>query len=70
MKNGIINLEQEYVDMIRLAQERENKRDAKTLREEYQYGTETAMEDAICIKIMDDARRFVDRIKEALETQK
>ena len=37
MKNGTINLEPEYIEMIRLAQEQENKRDAKTLREEYQY---------------------------------
>lgn len=70
MKNGIINLEQEYIDMIRLAQEQENKQDVKTLREEYQYGTETAMEDSLCIKIMDNARQFVDRIKEVLETLK
>lgn len=70
MKNETINLEQEFMDMIRLAQEQENKRDIKTLREEYQYGTETVMEDNLCLKIMDNARQFVDRIKELLETLK
>ena len=70
MKDETIQLEQEYIDMIRLAQEQENKRDVKNLREEYQYGTETAMEDKLCLKIMDNARQFVDRIKEVLETLK
>ncbi len=68
MKDETIQLEQEYIDMIRLAQEQENKRDVKNLREEYQYGTKTAMEDSLCIIIMENARRFVDRIKEVLET--
>jgi len=70
MKEGMINLEQEYIDMIRMAQEQENKLDIKTLREEYQYGTETVMEDALCLKIMNNARLFVDRIKEVLEELK
>ncbi|HLC80672.1 HEPN domain-containing protein [Candidatus Woesearchaeota archaeon] len=70
MKEGKISLEQEFIDMIRLAQEQETTRDIKTLREEYQYGTETAMEDKLCLKIMDNARQFVDRIKEVLETLK
>ncbi|MDP3640468.1 MAG: HEPN domain-containing protein [Nanoarchaeota archaeon] len=68
MKNGTIHLEQEYIDMIRLAQEQENKRDVKNLREEYQYGTKTTMEDSLCLAIMENARRFVDRLKEVLET--
>ena len=70
MKNGKISLEQEYIDMIRLAQEQENKRDAKTVREEYQYGTETVMENALCLQIMENARNFVDRIKEVIEELK
>ena len=70
MKEGTINLEQEFIDMIRLAQEQENKRDVKTLREEYQYGTETVMEDKLCLQIMNNTRQFVDRIKEILETLK
>ncbi len=70
MKGGEISLEQEYIDMIRLAQEQENKQDAKTVREEYQYGTKTVMGDNLCLQIMENARRFVDRIKEVLEELK
>ena len=70
MKKSEISLEQEYVDMIRLAQEQENKQDAKTVREEYQYGTETVMENNLCLQIMENARKFVDRIKEVLEELK
>lgn len=65
--NNALSLEQEYIDMIRLAQEQENKQDAKTAREEYQYGTETAMEKDLCNQLMGKARKFVDRIKEVLE---
>ncbi len=67
MKNNEISLEQEYIDMIRLAQEQEDKHDAKTVREEYQYGTETVMEERLCNQLMENARKFVDRIKEVLE---
>lgn len=70
MKSGEISLEQEYIDMIRLAQEQENKQDAKTIREEYQYGTETVMENNLCLQIMENSRKFVDRIKEVLEELK
>ncbi len=70
IREGKISLEQEFIDMIRLAQEQETKRDIKTLREEFQYGTETAMEDKLCLKIIENARQFVDRIKEVLETLK
>ena len=65
-----INAIEYFMKMIRLAQEQENKRDAKTLREEYQYGTATVMENNLCLQTMDQARKFVDRIKEALETLK
>ena len=65
IKQEIIGLEQEYIDIIRSAQEQEN-RDAKTLREEFQYGTKTSMEDDICKELMTNAKKFVDRIKEVL----
>ena len=35
MESGIIDLEQEYIDMIRHAQEHDNQIDAKTIREEF-----------------------------------
>lgn len=70
IKNREIGLEQEYIDLIRLAQEQENKHDAKTIREEYQYGTETVMENNLCLQLMENARKFVDRIKEIIEELK
>ena len=59
-----INLEQKYIDMIRNLQNVEN---AKSVREEMQYGSETSMEEERCKKLMNNAKEFVDRIKEALE---
>lgn len=67
MKSGIIKLGQEYIDMIRHAQEHDNQIDAKTIREEFQYGTETSMKENLCLQLMENARRFVDRIKELIE---
>lgn len=67
MKEGNVRLEQEYIDMIRLTQENESTQDAKTIREEYQYGTETAMERDLCNQLMSNAQKFVDRIKEVIE---
>lgn len=70
IEKGTISLEQEYIDMIRLFQEQENKQDAKTVREEYQYGTETTMEDDLCRQLMEKAKKFVDRAKEVIEELK
>ncbi|MBN4049203.1 HEPN domain-containing protein [archaeon AH-315-M20] len=60
----IINLEQKYIDMIRNLQNIEN---AKSIREEMQYGSDTSMEEKRCKKLMDNAKEFVDRINEVLE---
>jgi len=60
-----INLEQKYIDMIRNLQE--DVQSAKSIREEMQYGSETSMEKERCKKLMDNAKDFVDRIKEVLE---
>jgi len=65
IQQKVISLEHEHIDVIRSAQQRENK-DAKSLREEFQYGTKTSMEDKICKKSMENAKKFVDRIKEVL----
>lgn len=69
IKSGIINLEREYIDMIRHAQQH-GQIDAKTIREEFQYGTETSMKESLCLQLMENARRFVDRIKELIEEVK
>ena len=60
----IIDLEQEYVDMIRNIQ---NDEGARSTREEMKYGSKTSMEEKRCIVLMNQARKFVDRIKEVLE---
>lgn len=65
MKDKIISLGQEYIDMIRSLQE--GVENAKSVREKMQYGSETSMEKDRCKKLMDNAKKFVDRIKEVLE---
>lgn len=61
----VIRLEQEYIDMIRSLQE--GAENAKSVREEMQYGSETSMKDERCKKMMNSAKKFVERIKEVLE---
>ena len=65
MRDKTISLEQKYIDMIRSLQE--GIENAKSIREEMQYGSKTSMEEERCKRSMDDAKRFVDRIKEMLE---
>jgi len=65
MKDEIISLEQDYIDMIRSLQE--GIENAKSVREKMQYGSETSMEEERCKRLMDNAKKFVDRIKEVLE---
>lgn len=65
MKDKIISLEQGYIDMIRSLQE--GIEDAKSIREEMQYGSETSIEEERCKRLMGNAKKFVDRIKEVLE---
>lgn len=60
-----ITLEQEYIDSIRSLQE--GVENAKSIREEMQYGSKTSMEKERCEKLMDNAKKFVDRVKEVLE---
>lgn len=62
--DGAIKLEQEWVNRIRSLQEGEN---AKTIREELQYGSKTSMEEERCKRLMNSAREFVDRIKETIQ---
>jgi len=65
MKDKVINFEQNYIDLIRSLQE--NVEDAKSIREDMQYGSETSMEEERCKKLMENAKKFVDRVKEILE---
>lgn len=60
----IINLEERYISLIRDIQNIES---AKSIREEMQYSSETSMENERCKRLMNQAKEFVDRIKEVLE---
>ena len=64
MQEGIIKLEQKYIDMIRSLQDEE---DARSIREEMQYGSKTAMEKRRCETLMNQAKDFVERISRVLE---
>lgn len=60
-----IGLEQDYVGMIRSLQE--GTEDAKSIREQMQYGSETSMEKERCKQLMENAKKFVDRVREVIE---
>lgn len=59
-----INLEKEYIEIIKSIQ---NEEGARSLREEMQYSSKTPMEEKRCSSIMNQARKFVERIAEVLE---
>lgn len=61
----IISLEQKYVDMIRNLQD--GTEDAKSVREQIQYGSETSMERERCKRLMENAKKFVERVREVVE---
>lgn len=64
MQEGVIKLEQKYVDMIRSLQD---DKDARSIREEMQYGSKTIMEKRRCEMLMNQAKEFVERISEVLQ---
>ncbi len=64
MQEGIIKLEQKYIDMIRNLQD---DKDARSIREEMQYGSKTLMEKKRCEVLMNQAREFVERISIVLQ---
>ncbi|MDI6738261.1 MAG: HEPN domain-containing protein [Nanoarchaeota archaeon] len=68
IEEGIIRLEPKYIAMIMGMQEGD--KDAKSIREEMQYGSKTSMESERCRNIMGNAKEFVERIKELLEELK
>ncbi|HLD05245.1 MAG TPA: HEPN domain-containing protein [Candidatus Nanoarchaeia archaeon] len=68
IEDKAISLEQFHIDHIRSLQE--GVQSAKSIREEMQYGTKTSLEDARCQRLMEQAKEFVDRIREALEEVK
>ena len=64
MQEGVINLEQTYIDMIRSLQDN---KDARSIREEMQYGSKTAMEKKRCEILMNQSKDFVERISRVVK---
>jgi uncharacterized protein (UPF0332 family) len=63
IQGGAIKLEQKYIDMIRSLQDDE---DARSIREEMQYGSQTVMEKKRCEVLMNQAEEFVERLRRVL----
>ncbi|VVB60272.1 HEPN domain protein [uncultured archaeon] len=63
----MINVEKEFVWIARGIGEIAAEKDAKTLREEFQYGVKTKAEAKIVGAKMKDARKFVQRMRVVIE---
>lgn len=66
IKGGVLSIDLKYVEMIRSAKAMAPE-DAKTLREEYQYGTETTIAKARLKTLMSNAQEFVDKMRAVLK---
>jgi len=64
-----INLDIKYVDIIRRTSENKPK-DAKTLREEFQYGIETSVNKDVLNLIKDNSIDFVEAVERLLKEMK
>lgn len=62
IKKGKVKLDQQYIEMIRRTSEMLPK-DAKMLREEYQYGTEVEVDDEILNRLKANAKEFVEKVR-------
>jgi len=66
IENKKINLDVKYIDMIRRTSENKPK-DAKMLREELQYGTETSVNKEILDNMKRNAIEFVENIEKSIK---
>lgn len=66
IKNKRINLDQKYIEIIRRTSEMMPK-DAKMLREEFQYGTEIEIDGEILNQLKNNAKEFVEKVQILLE---
>jgi len=66
IKNKILNIDWDYINMVRRL-EREKGEDAKSTREEMQYGEKTSLEDERCRILMANARKFVEKMRAVLK---
>jgi len=63
-----LDIDQSYIDMIRKEMEGQKKMGAKSTREEMQYGAKTKLEETRCKILMDNAKRFVEKMRAVLKT--
>src|SRR3989344_591539 len=66
IESGKVNFDIKYIDLIRRTSENKPK-DVKTLREEFQYGTETSVNKQILDFIKNSAIEFVETIERILK---
>ncbi len=67
IEKKIINLERDTIWIIRKAGETLEEKDAKTLRETFQYGVETKVNPAIIAELMGNAKKVVQKVRVVLE---
>ena len=65
IEEGKINLDLKDIAFIRTTEQMTSK-DAKSLREEFQYGTETAVNEKILKELLENTKRIVEKIEIAL----
>jgi len=65
IEEGTLDISRDYINMIRNLQETED--DAKKIREDMQYTSKTELEKNRCEKLMEDAKKFVEKMRVVLE---
>ena len=65
INEGKINLDLKGIAFIRTTEQMTSK-DAKSLREEFQYGTETTVNDKLLNELLENAKKVVEKIEIAL----
>ena len=65
IEQGKINLELKDITFVRTTEQMTSK-DAKSLREEFQYGTETIVNEKLLKELLENAKRLVEKIEIAL----
>lgn len=68
IQKGILNIDKSYIKLIRSLQETEE--DAKKIREDMQYSSKTQFESERCDTLMNNAKKFVEKIRSVLEELK
>lgn len=64
IEKGILHIDNQYIEMIRSVQQKE---DAKSTREEMQYGAKTKLEEDKCKTLMQNAKKFVEKMRTILK---